>query len=150
MTAGLGGQPVRSKSQTRSLLERLRADDLKVPLRSQDAISDRISSIQANLVRVLNGRAGESASAPGFGLIDMNDASVGSKDLLAAISRDITRAIAEGEARVFDVQVIFDRANNCGLELLFSVQAKTLISHRNEQITIDLVMKEGRHFAARS
>ncbi|TQM89974.1 type VI secretion system baseplate subunit TssE [Roseinatronobacter monicus] len=149
MTAGLGGQPVRSRSQPRSLLERLRADDLKVPLRSQDAISDRITSIESNLLRVLNGRAGESASTPGFGLIDMNDAAVGSRDLLAAISRDISRAIAEGEARVFDVEVIFDRADNRGMELLFSIQAKTLISHRNEQISIDLVIREGRHFAAR-
>lgn len=58
MAADPGGRPARTTDLPRSLLERLRADDLQAPKIAHDPVAERISSIKANLVRVLNGRAG--------------------------------------------------------------------------------------------
>lgn len=148
MAADPARGPARTSDLPRSLLERLRADDLQMPARKSDPLAERIASIKANLVQVLNGRAGGAASAPEFGLSDLNDSVMGSRDLLAAITRDIARTLLAHEPRVSDVVVRFDRSQNGGTELFFVVQATTRITHRTQQLTIDLVMKEGRRFAA--
>ena len=148
MATDPGGRPARTTDLPRSLLERLRGDDLQAPRVTHDPVAERISSIKANLVRVLNGRTGGAASSPAFGLDDLNDSVMGSRDLLAAITGDIRRTLIAHEPRIHDVSVRFDRSQNGGLDLFFVIQATTRITHRNQQLTIDLVMKEGRRFAA--
>lgn len=142
-TAGPSSTRVRHQA---SLFERLRADDLQVPLQAQDTLASRVSSIKRNLLQVLNARAGEALSAPDFGLEDFNDATVGSADMLRVVSRDIQRVITTYEPRVKGVQVRFDRAQPGGLELVFSITAYTRIDHTDEQVMIDLVLAEGRSF----
>lgn len=140
-------RPVRTADRSPSLLERLRSDDLQVSRHGQDPVADRIDSIKANMVRVLNGRAGGAASAPSFGLEDLNDSVMGSRDLLAAIATDIRRVLTAYEPRIEEIAVRFDRLQNGGQELHFVIQAKTRIRHSGHQFMIDFVMTEGRRFA---
>lgn len=144
--------PKRERTRTgakgRSLFERLRADDLEETRTKGDQLSDRIHSIKANLVRILNGHVGTSQSAPLFGLMDVNDAAMQPEDLLTVLSSDVRRAITNYEPRVSDVRVIFDRDRNKGDALHFRVTGRTRIGHASESMTIDLVLKGGRRFAA--
>ncbi|UKV13878.1 type VI secretion system baseplate subunit TssE [Thalassospiraceae bacterium SW-3-3] len=133
--------------RARSLLERIRADDLQEGPRAGDALSARVASIKGNLLRVLNSRAGGSASTQGFGLADFNDASVGSADMLRIVANDIRKVIELYEPRVNNVSVSFDRKQESGLELFFQISARTSIGHAREQVMIDLVLTEGRVFS---
>lgn len=146
----MGSDPVKSRSSSRpqSLLERLRSDDTGERTSTADAVEGRIKSIKQNLIRLLNSRAGGAGSSSGYGLRDFNDASVGSSDMLRIIGQDIRNTIIEFEPRVHDVHVRFDNSGLGGLELGFSISAKTTIKHRDELVTIDLVLKEGRRFSA--
>lgn len=131
-----------------SLFERLRADDLEERRTQGDETADRVRSIKANLVRILNGHVGTSQSAPSFGLMDVNDAAMQPEDLLTVLSADVRRAILDYEPRVYDVRVVFDRDHNKGDELHFRVTGKTQIGHESEAMTVDLVLMGGRRFAA--
>jgi len=146
----MGPDPAKSRSSNRpqSLLERLRSDDTGDYPQTADAVEARIKSIKQNLIRLLNSRAGGSSSSSGYGLGDFNDASVGSSDMLRIIGQDIRNTIIEFEPRIHDVHVRFDTSGLGGLELGFSISAKTTIKHRDELVTIDLVLKEGRRFSA--
>ncbi|WP_259779338.1 type VI secretion system baseplate subunit TssE [Aestuariispira ectoiniformans] len=135
--------------RARSLLERVRADDLQEGPRTGDALSARVASIKNNLLKVLNGRQGGALSAPGFGLRDFNDASVGSSDMLRIVAGDIRKVIETYEPRVSNVVVNFDRKQDQGLDLFFQVSARTTIGHAREQVMIDLVLSEGRTFSLR-
>lgn len=135
--------------KNRSLLERIRADDLEEELKGSDPVEVRIASIRGSLISLLNSRAGFAESAVGYGLEDLNDASVGSSDMLRIIARDIERAIAANEPRVTNVRVGFDRAGNRGAELNFFVSASTKIERASQQLTIDLVLTDGRSFSLR-
>lgn len=139
----------RSSERSQSLFERIRSDDLEEKSPIRDPIEARIFSIKENLIRLLNSRQGGSDSTPGYGLSDFNDASVGSSDMLRIISNDIRNTIKKYEPRVTDVSVSFDRGAPGGLELFFNVSVKTVIHKNDEQITIDLVLREGRSFALR-
>lgn len=129
-----------------SLFERIRADDLQVLIPPTDHVGVRVASIKNNLVQILNARSGEALSSPDYGMQDFNDATVGSSDMLRVISKDIHRAITQYEPRVSHVQVNFDRNQTAGLELVFSISARTTIDHTEEQVLIDLVLAEGRSF----
>jgi len=127
----------------------MRADDLMEKPVTGSGTEARINSIRSGLVRLLNSRRGASDATPDYGLSDFNDASVGSSDMLQVIARDIRTAIVKFEPRVTNVNVSFDREYSGGLELFFKVSVQTPIGHRNEQVMIDLVLKEGRSFALR-
>lgn len=144
--SGAKSQPRAGNRSETSLLGRLRADDLQVRVGAKDALEARLESIKANLLKVLNARAGESLSAPGFGLNDFNDATLGSSDMLRVVSTDVRRAISDYEPRITDVHVRFDRAQAGGMELALNISARTRIHHRDEQVVIDLVLANGRSF----
>ncbi|WP_114090683.1 type VI secretion system baseplate subunit TssE [Thalassospira profundimaris] len=135
--------------RSRSLMERIRADDLGQTSHVSDRLAARVASIKNNLLNVLNGRSGGSQSAPGFGLADFNDASVGSADMLRIVANDIRNVIETYEPRVSNVAVRFDREQENGLELFFQISARTQIGSAREQVTIDLVLSEGRSFSLR-
>lgn len=139
----------RTSNRSQSLLERLRLDDTGERSSTTDHIEGRILSIKRNLVHLLNSRQGGSSSTQDYGLNDLNDASVGSSDMLRIIGQNIRSVITKFEPRVHDVQVNFDQSSLGGLELGFSISAKTTIKHRDEQVTIDLVLREGRRFSER-
>ena len=138
-----------SSYKTHSLLERLRQDDTGAKQAAADPVEGRIRSIKKNLVHLLNSRQGGSSSTQDYGLGDLNDASVGSSDMLRIIGQNIQSVITKFEPRVHDVQVQFDQSSLGGLEIGFSISAKTTIKHRDEQVTIDLVLREGRRFSER-
>lgn len=139
-------QSQRSSVRSQSLLERLRASDTGEKAEARDPLEERINSIKASLVRLLNARKGGSGSEPNYGLSDFNDASVGSSDMFRVIKRDIQEAIATYEPRVDNVVVVIDAGASRGLALNFRVSMTTRISHRDEQVTINMVLREGRKF----
>lgn len=132
-----------------SLYERLRMDDQQTSEPSGDEISDRVRSIKGNLVRVLNARAGAALSCPLYGLDDLNDANVGTADMLSRIATQIRKMIAVFEPRVQNVNVHFAREHNRETELFFTISAETRIAQNQEAVVIDMVLQDGKRFRVR-
>ncbi len=132
-----------------SLFERLRADDEHIALEEGGSVAGRITSIKSNLVNILNTRAGSSASALTLGLGDFNDSAMESSNMLAMVAQDIRRCIQDHEPRVSDVEVAFERHDNRGTQLHFVIRANTRVGRRNDVVTVDLALLDGRHFRLR-
>lgn len=132
-----------------TLFERLRAEDEQIVLEEGSSVAGRITSIKRNLVNILNTRTGSSASARTLGLGDFNDSAMESSNMLAMVAQDIRRCIEEHEPRVSDVNVTFERHDNRGTNLHFVIRAKTQVGRRNDIVTVDLALMDGRHFQLR-
>ncbi|CAD5109363.1 type VI secretion system baseplate subunit TssE [Zestomonas carbonaria] len=129
-TAGLG-----------SLFERL--DPEAIPRRAlsrQDLAHERIQAIKRHLEWLLNSHQGCSASSPGAGLRDFNDASMGSADLQLRVCEDIRRAVAMHEPRVKVLNVRAQPDPSQPLELHFRLDCLVPVFNSEEQMEIDLVI----------
>ncbi|MGL4667753.1 MAG: type VI secretion system baseplate subunit TssE [Saezia sp.] len=104
----------------------------------------RVKAIKQNLERVLNTRQGCNQSSPDSGLIDFNDAVLGSSDLLNRISMDIRRVIQQNEprVRVIDVKAMTDV--HAPTNLSFRIDCLVPVKDKKEVIEIDLVMNAGQ------
>lgn len=98
------GHPTRQ--QTRSLFERLTPNErgVRTLSRHTDA-ADRLQAIKRHLQRLLNARYGGSLSSPAYGLLDFNDAAMGTADITRRIGIDIQRVVEAFEPRVTVVTV---------------------------------------------
>jgi len=128
-----------------SLFDRLGDDN--EPIRSvynNGQIAGRIKAIKKNLERVLNTRQGCNQSSPNSGLVDFNDAVLGSSDLLNQISMDIRRVIQQNEprVRVVNVQAIVDPFTP--IDLSFRIDCLVPVKDKREVVEIDLVMNAGQ------
>jgi len=132
-----------------TLFERLRAEDEQLVLEEGGSVAGRITSIKANLVNILNTRVGSSASAQTLGLGDFNDSAMESSNMLAMVAQDIRRCIEQHEPRVSEVDVTFERYDNRGTQLHFVIRAKTQVGRKNDVVTVDLALLDGRHFRLR-
>lgn len=110
----------------------------------QGQIRSRIEAIKNNLERMLNTRQGCSQSSPDDGLMDFNDAVMGSSDLMHRISDDIRRVIYHGEPRVVVKDVSSITNPNDPTELNFRVECLVPVQEKKEIIEIDLIMNAGQ------
>ena len=83
-----------------SFFERLEAgSSLRSVTKGPDP-SDVLESIKRNVSNLLNTRLGEAQSAPSLGLIDFNDATLGSNDLAVQIKFAIRHCLEKYEPRL--------------------------------------------------
>ena len=114
------------------LLTRLAREDEGRSLASlalgEVSADDYISSIKANIARVLNDRRGNALSAPNYGLTDFNDGAFESDDMAAYIKNDIVECILAFEPRVESVRVHPIPREDTPLDLRFQLQLS--VQHR--------------------
>ena len=110
-----------------------------------DEAGNVVDSIKRHLVRLLNTHPGHSESAPGLGLMDFNDATLGTHDLNVRIRQAIRHCIETYEPRVRRVEVMSLPKDHDPLQLRFQVTVHIAVSSRDEQATIDLLLDD-RHY----
>src|SRR5690606_41426174 len=99
-------------------------------------------SIKRHLVRTLNAHPSHSASVPDLGLLDFNDATLGTLDLSIQIRGAIRQCIEKFEPRVKRVDVVALPPGPNPLQLKFQVTVYLKVAGSDERTTIDLVGEE--------
>ncbi len=105
-----------------------------------------VDSIKRHLVRLLNTHPGHSESAPELGLVDFNDATLGTHDLNVRIRQAIRQCIENYEPRVTRAEVVALPQNHDPLQLRFQVTVHIAVRSKNEQATIDLLLDDRRYY----
>ncbi|MDX1456303.1 MAG: type VI secretion system baseplate subunit TssE [Marinobacter sp.] len=105
-----------------------------------------VESIKRHLVRLLNAHPGNSASAPELGLLDFNDATLGTQDLNIRIRSAIRHCIERYEPRVNRVDVVALPQGPDPLQLRFQVTVYLRVGSVDEKTTIDLLLDDKRYY----
>ncbi|MFM2480446.1 type VI secretion system baseplate subunit TssE [Celerinatantimonas sp. YJH-8] len=129
-----------------SFFERLEADAPARSMTQGPKAEDVLDSIKRNISNVLNTRIGESMSAPLLGLIDFNDATLGSRDLALQIRMAIRKCLKLYEPRLnqLDVRVLNDP--DSPLNLRFHVTAQINRGALHDGVQIDLLLDNSRKY----
>jgi len=104
-----------------------------------------VRSIKRNLDRVLNMHAGGAAANPQLGIEDMNHSTVSSKEISEHIVASIRDCITCAEPRINSVDVRYMSDAQAPLTLQFAITCLVNVASVEEQIRIDLAMRDG-HF----
>lgn len=106
-----------------------------------------VESIKRHLVRLLNAHPGNSSSAPDLGLLDFNDATLGTHDLSIQIRGGaIRQCIEKFEPRVKRVDVVAMPPGPDPLQLKFQVTVYLNVAGSDDRTTIDLVLDDKRYY----
>ncbi len=105
-----------------------------------------VESIKRHLVRLLNAHPGNSASSPELGLLDFNDATLGTQDLNIRIRSAIRTCIERFEPRVNRVDVVALPQGPDPLQLRFQVTVYLRVGSVDEKTTIDLLLDDKRYY----
>ncbi len=105
-----------------------------------------VASIKRHLVRLLNAHPGNSACAPELGLLDFNDATLGTHDLSIQIRSAIRQCIEKYEPRVKRVDVVALPQGPDPLQLRFQVTVYLNVGSKDDKTTIDLLLDDKRYY----
>jgi type VI secretion system protein len=105
-----------------------------------------VDSIKRHLVRLLNTHPGNSASAPALGLVDFNDATLGTQDLNIRIRSAIRQCIENYEPRVQRVDVVALPQGPDPMQLRFQVTVHLRVNSSQDRTTIDLLLDDRRYY----
>lgn len=138
----------RRRAAAGSLFDRLLIDEEDIPAPAPgDPIDAVIGSVKRNLGRLLNARAGGAASNPALGVVDFNDSSVRSNDMLRGIASSIRNCVERFEPRVRQVEVDFHPDPDAPLTLRFSIRGQVMVADAAQAIRVDIQMDADRHFS---
>ncbi|MGO1461461.1 MAG: type VI secretion system baseplate subunit TssE [Marinobacter sp.] len=113
---------------------------------SMGEVTHVVSSIKRHLVRLLNAHPGNSACAPELGLLDFNDATLGTHDLSIQIRSAIRQCIEKYEPRVKRVDVVALPQGPDPLQLRFQVTVYLNTGAKDDKTTIDLLLDDKRYY----
>lgn len=105
-----------------------------------------VDSIKRHLVRLLNTHPGNSASARALGLVDFNDATLGTEDLNIRIRSAIRQCIENYEPRVQRVDVVALPQGPDPMQLRFQVTVHLHVNSPQDRTTIDLLLDDRRYY----
>ncbi len=105
-----------------------------------------VESIKRHLVRLLNAHPGNSATVPDLGLLDFNDATLGTHDLSIQVRSAIRNCIEKYEPRVKRVDVVTLPQGSDPLQLRFQVTVYLSVGSEAEKTTIDLLLDDKRYY----
>jgi type VI secretion system protein len=112
-----------------------------------DPVDAVVASIKRNLARVLNARSGGAASNPELGVVDFNDSSVRSNDMLRSIATSIRDCVERFEPRARDAEVEFFADPDAPLSLRFAVRARIMVADAAQAVRVDIQMNADQHFS---
>ena len=128
-----------------SLFERL--EQAAAPAgQSMGEVTHVVDSIKRHLVRLLNAHPGNSACVPELGLLDFNDATLGTHDLSIQIRSAIRPCIERYEPRVKRVDVVALPQGPDPLQLRFQVTVYLNAGAKDDKTTIDLLLDDKRYY----
>ncbi|MBQ0832539.1 type VI secretion system baseplate subunit TssE [Marinobacter sp.] len=128
-----------------SLFERL--EQAAAPVgQSMGEVTHVVDSIKRHLVRLLNAHPGNSACVPELGLLDFNDATLGTHDLSIQIRSAIRQCIERYEPRVKRVDVVALPQGPDPLQLRFQVTVYLNAGAKDDKTTIDLLLDDKRYY----
>ncbi len=133
------------QSRGGSLFERLEQADAPTG-QSMGEVTHVVDSIKRHLVRLLNAHPGNSASVPELGLLDFNDATLGTHDLSIQIRSAIRQCIERYEPRVKRVDVVAQPQGPDPLQLRFQVTVYLKTGLQDDKTTIDLLLDDKRYY----
>ncbi|WP_417538846.1 type VI secretion system baseplate subunit TssE [Marinobacter sp.] len=113
---------------------------------SMGEVTHVVASIKRHLVRLLNAHPGNSACAPELGLLDFNDATLGTHDLSIQIRSAIRQCIEKYEPRVKRVDVVALPQGPDPLQLRFQVTVYLNVGSKDDKTTIDLLLDDKRYY----
>ncbi len=113
---------------------------------SMGEVTHVVNSIKRHLVRLLNAHPGNSACAPELGLLDFNDATLGTHDLSIQIRSAIRQCIEKYEPRVKRVDVVALPQGPDPLQLRFQVTVYLNLGAKDDKTTIDLLLDDKRYY----
>jgi len=113
---------------------------------SMGDVTHVVASIKRHLVRLLNAHPGNSACAPELGLLDFNDATLGTHDLSIQIRSAIRQCIEKYEPRVKRVDVVALPQGPDPLQLRFQVTVYLNVGAEDDKTTIDLLLDDKRYY----
>ena len=113
---------------------------------SMGATTHVVESIKRHLVRLLNAHPGNSSSVPDLGLLDFNDATLGTHDLSVQIRGAIRQCIEKFEPRVKRVDVVNLPQGPDPLQLRFQVTVYLRVGAEDDKTTIDLLLDDKRYY----
>ena len=138
--------PARGVLAGASLFERINTASMPRQDESdQTRFYKTVESIKQHLVVLLNSHPGHCESRPTLGLMDFNDATVGTLDLEVTIQRAIRECIERFEPRVDNVDVRVMPRSSDPLSLRFQIRADVLVPDDMGRATIDLVLNNKRY-----
>ncbi|SHK17460.1 type VI secretion system protein [Marinobacter antarcticus] len=105
-----------------------------------------VDSIKRHLVRLLNAHPGNSTCVPELGLLDFNDATLGTHDLSIQIRSAIRQCIEKYEPRVKRVDVVALPQGPDPLQLRFQVTVYLNVGSKDDKTTIDLLLDDKRYY----
>tara|TARA_R110001592_G_scaffold23673_1_gene92514 strand:- start:779 stop:1216 length:438 start_codon:yes stop_codon:yes gene_type:complete len=129
-----------------SFLERLDINAKPISLSQGPDSIDVLNSIKSNVANILNSRLGEAQSAPNLGLIDFNDASLGTMDLSLRVKLAVNSCLSVYEPRLCNLQIqtVTDPSNP--LSLCFQIDADINSSALHEKVKISLILGNDRKY----
>lgn len=127
-------------------LERLDVNTKPMSLSQGPDSIDVLNSIKSNVANILNTRLGEAQSAPNLGLIDFNDASLGTMDLSLRVKLAVQNCLSSYEPRLCNIhiQTVTDPSNP--LSLCFYINADINSSVLHEKVKISLILGNDRKY----
>lgn len=136
----------KSRIASGSLLDRLISDDedSDTYILTYD-IDGIIRSIKRNLNRALNIHAGSACSNMDLGIPDFNHSTISSLEVSMHLVDAIKKCIELAEPRINNIEVRSKSDSDSPLDLQFAITADVKVGTQNEQIRIDIAMRDG-HF----
>lgn len=130
-----------------SLIDRLMMDDEDIEVSNSNfTIEGVLASIKRNLRRTLNIHAGSALSNTEIGMPDFNHSTVSSLDVSVHLIEAIRRCIEVAEPRLKNIEVKSNSDIHSAMDLDFLITADLSVSTEEEQIRIDIAMRDGHFF----
>ncbi|EAS66186.1 type VI secretion system baseplate subunit TssE [Photobacterium angustum] len=129
-----------------SLFERLETNaPRKVMTKGPDA-KHVLNSIKRNVAQLLNTRLGEALCAPHLGLIDFNDATLGTHDLALQIKLAIRHCLERYEPRLDKIDIQYVPNDESPLNIFFHITACINSRALHDSVRIDLMLDNSRKY----
>lgn len=136
-----------SKGSSVSLFERIQESDEPKRSHSPEYLTESlVNSIKRHLNNVLNSRPGGCQSSIDLGVIDLNDATMTTRDLKSTIQASIGACIERYEPRLSNVTVSPIVTGDDPLELRFKISADIYLESEKHVVAFDLLLDGSQHY----
>ncbi|MGC7561030.1 type VI secretion system baseplate subunit TssE [Pasteurella sp. PK-2025] len=132
------------RESSASLFERIQAEATQNTKGSD--IKELVSSVKRNLINILNTHPGACQSASALGIVDLNDATIGTIDILNNVQNVIQRCILDFEPRITSVRVQSLINEDNPLLLHFRIDAVLSVEEIHSSVVFNLHLDNDRHY----
>ncbi|WP_373778641.1 type VI secretion system baseplate subunit TssE [Glaesserella sp.] len=127
-----------------SLFERIQAEDTQISKRHHSR--ELVLSVKRNLLNILNTHPGACQSASDLGIVDLNDATIGTMDMTGKIQSVIESCILNFEPRITSVKVQSLINEDNPLLLHFRIDAVLSVEDIHSSVIFNLHLDNDRHY----